>query len=110
VEGKWTAIPILGEAMYFIPTEGGAAPYFEVGSGIYMLKFSVKASADCGGHYDSGEDSVSWTKFGFNFGAGVRFAPPESRTSFGVGARYHIVMTEGDTLTLLTAFARLFIQ
>lgn len=104
-------IPITGQAYYLVPTEGTTDPYVTGGFGVYMSRAKVKVSADLGqfGSYST-EETDSSSDFGFNLGGGVIFGKDDAKLGFGADARYHIVMTDDESTSLITLFGRIYFQ
>ncbi|MGH7724902.1 MAG: outer membrane beta-barrel protein [Candidatus Eiseniibacteriota bacterium] len=85
IENSWSAIQFTPEVRARGVT-GNIRPYGMVGFGVYNLRGSM----------DDGTTEVSdnTTEMGFNFGGGVTFG--QGPTTFGLEARWHSIMTEGD--------------
>lgn len=100
----WAVIPITGQAWYAVPTEGSMTPLLTAGLGLYMSRVKAEVTTPFG----SADDTTSDTDFGLNFGGGLKFGDPEANIKFGGDARFHLVMTEGDSLKVITLMAKIF--
>jgi opacity protein-like surface antigen len=86
-EINFSAIQATGNVQLNMPTQGMAKPYAKAGLGLYSVKSKLTSP--------SGDDDVTKSKFGYNFGAGMNFAT-HSNMQWGVGAAYHIIPTKND--------------
>ena len=110
-EVSLAVIPITGQVYYFMPTEGTTDPYVTGGFGVYMSRAKVKVSANLGqfGSYST-EETDSSSDFGFNLGGGVKFGKDDAKLGFGADARYHVIMTDNDSTSMITLFGRVYFQ
>jgi opacity protein-like surface antigen len=92
-------IPITAYVKWTPPMKDSkVSPYVEVGGGYYMMKGEIKASV--AGASINASDTTN--KPGFFGGAGVDYkASPQVKV--GVFAKYHDILTEGDSAQLFTA-------
>ncbi len=105
-------IPFTGQVWYDLAPEDSMSPMLTGGIGLYNVRAKVEAFGI------SASDSE--TKFGFNFGGGLKFGDPDASMRFGFDARFHLVMLGSDddefeddsnsssTAKLLTVMARVF--
>jgi len=63
-------------------------PMLTGGLGLYMLRWNVEVA----GSYLSFSESDSETKFGINFGGGLKFGDPNASMQFGLDARFRLIM------------------
>ena len=98
-----STIPITGQAYYFFPSGDNLSFYGDVGAGFYSMRSSVDVTGVAGG-----SSSDSEMEFGINGGAGARFGDPDAQITFGVDVKYHVVMTEGESTDIITAYGRIF--
>ena len=103
-EMTWSLIPITGQVWYAVPTEGNMTPLLTGGLGFYMSRVKAEINTPFG----SGDDTTSETDLGLNFGGGLKFGDPEASIQFGGDARFHLVMTEGDSLKVIAIMAKIF--
>lgn len=91
---KFSAIQAGGHFMYMIPSEGMMRPWLKGGLGIYNVKSEVEFA---GGGSAEGDES----EMGFLLGAGINMVSSPTM-SYGIGAAFHSIQTEGDPLNLFT--------
>jgi hypothetical protein len=108
LESKLSCIPITGQAYYMIPTQGSTAPYLTGGIGFYNSRAKVTASGSYAGYGASSSDTASNTDFGINLGGGAKMGKGGGKVQFGADARFHIIMSDGDSGKLLALMARAY--
>jgi opacity protein-like surface antigen len=86
-KGSFSAIQATGAVSYHFPTNGNVHPYLKGGLGLYNVKASLESSA--------GNADDSWSKLGYNFGAGMNFAT-QGNMQWGFNGAYHMVQTKDD--------------
>jgi len=100
----WSIIPVTGQVTYFMGDEAAQAmPFVTAGGGLYQLRVEVEASA----MGLSASDTETSSEGGINFGGGVKMNT-DSRMSFGADARFHLILTEGESTNALTVMGRVF--
>ena len=95
VEAKFSAIQAGGHLMYMFPSSGNLHPWLKGGLGIYNFKFKTESDNPT---YE-GDDSES--DMGINVGGGVNMGTAGAM-SYGLGAAYHSIFTEGDATNVFT--------
>lgn len=111
--GEWTfsTIPVTAQAYYIIPTSGSVGGYLDAGAGFYNFRVKTKAEADLGEFGDySIDETNSETDLGVNLGGGLKFGGADSNMKFGADAKFHIIMTEGESTNMVTVFGRIFFE
>jgi opacity protein-like surface antigen len=104
-------IPFTGQAYYMIPTSGNLGGYIDAGLGFYMSRAKVEVSGSVPGYGSYSEsDTESDTNLGINLGGGIKFGAPEKKMKFGADLKYHIVMTEGESTSLVSVFGRIYFE
>lgn len=93
---SWNAIQITPQASYHFHTNSTMKPYAMAGVGLYDLKSKLTSST-------SGDQSVSKSKVGFNFGGGMDFASHGS-TTWGIDTAYHVISAQNDFGTDINNF------
>ena len=86
VDANWSITSVTGNAVFMVPTQGGARPYLIGGLGWYQAKFSAEAMGL--------ELSIKESGIGFNGGAGIEF-PLSGLTTF-IEARFHTVKIDAE--------------
>ena len=89
-KAKTSAVQATAHAMYRFPTTSNAKPYAQVGAGLYNLAAEISDSPTA-----SANTSNSWSKLGFNVGAGMNFAT-SSNMMWGMNGTYHIIPAKND--------------
>ncbi len=109
-EITWSAIPFTAQGYYMIPVSGSVAPYLEAGAGFYNTRAKWKYSASYEGISIGQDETDSSTDMGINLGGGLKFGNPDAKMRFGADARYHIIMTEGESTGMVTVFGRVYFE
>jgi opacity protein-like surface antigen len=86
-EISWSAVQITPNVSYHFPTASSVKPYAKAGVGMYSLKSKLTSP--------SGNDDVSKSKMGFNFGGGMDFSTSSSMT-WGIDTAYHVISASDD--------------
>lgn len=108
-EVKFSAIPVTAQGYYMIPVQGSVAPYVDLGLGFYSMRWKYDFEAGVEGLGSIGlDDTQSETDLGINLGGGLMFGEPDAKLRFGADLKYHIVMTENESTSIITAFGRVY--
>ena len=105
-----SVIPVTAQAYYMIPTSGSVGGYLDAGAGFYNVRAKWEYKAEYAGFEIGDSETDSSTEMGINLGGGLKFGAPEKSMKFGVDAKFHIIMTEGESTNMVTAFGRIYFE
>ena len=105
-----STIPVTGQVYYIFPSSGSAGGYMDAGLGLYSTSVDVEVKGTGGGESFSVDGSTTESDFGVNGGGGIKFGNPEKSISFGVDAKFHIIMTEDESTKVGAVFFRIYFR
>lgn len=100
----WSTIPITAQGYYFLQSKGSSAPYLTGGLGFYDTEVEVDVNV---AGFGGGSASASETDLGLNFGGGVKMGKGDGM-KFGGDGRFALIMSDGESIKLITIMARIF--
>ncbi|MEZ4653014.1 MAG: outer membrane beta-barrel protein [Candidatus Eisenbacteria bacterium] len=101
-------IPVNGIFQYSFHPSGRVQPMLMGGVGLYSSRIETKLSGATQGFSASTSTTSTASDFGFNAGAGVKLGRSSQAVRFGGDARFHLVMTEGESTKMLNVMGRVY--
>lgn len=92
---NFNAVQATGHFLFMAPSESTVKPWLKAGIGMYNFSGKLEGGGP-GIDFDASESNM-----GFNVGGGINLKSSPTM-SYGLGAGYHMIQTEGETTDMVT--------